>query len=585
MSIRSRTFAVILVAALLPLILLGFALRRTASDGIVTLDEQRVDALVGVLDQRIRARDIELRDRLAALRDVAADDQGLALAVAGLRERAAWPEEFAAVSRRLSGLDLLMLLGGDGAPLASAAADPAWTDDLSSRGGDLRDALLRVDGNLGLLALNDALALVRLDSLTVAGETLTLIGGRAVNEAGLAELSGGDVALSLVYHGGALSTDADLRERLEPGGRARVSAPEHLVPRNDYLVRSVPFPRVRSAADAVRPTPLPLVPATLLLTHPLRGRDELLGAIDLRFAAIIVAAILLAVLAATLLSARLTRPLRDLAGRAASLDLDHLEGDFPTLADDEVGTLAGVLEAMRDRLRTSVDRLRATERRALVGDLARQVNHDLRNGFLPIRNVIRHLDRVARDEPDQLPTVFLERERTLEMSLAYLENLAVNWKQRAPRREPELLDLRRLADDMADSHPGAVIADSGDRPLLVRADATSLRRIFDNLVRNALDAAAAGDDPSSPVRIRTADDGDGRVSFVVEDAGVGMTPEQQARAFDMFHTTKPDGTGLGLPIVRRLVGDLGGEIAIVSEQGVGTAVTVHMPAALEEVSP
>ncbi len=583
MSIRLRTFTVILIAALLPLILLGVALRRTAGEGIVTLDEQRVDALVGVLDQRIRARDIELHDRLAALRDVAADDQGLALAVAGLRERAAWPEEFVALSRRLAGLDLLVLLGGDGHPIASAAADPAWTSEFDGRG--VRGALRGVEGGLGLLSLGDALALVRLDSLRIAGELLTLIGGRAVTTTGLAELSGGDVSLSLVYHGGALSTDADLRDILEQAGQDRLSSPEFLVPQDVYLVRAVSFPRVRSATNAIRPTPLPLVPATLLLTHPLRGRDDLLAAIDLRFAAITVAAVLLAVLAATLLATRLTRPLRDLAGRAESLDLDHLDIDFPSESNDEVGTLASVLESMRIRLHNSVDRLRATERRALLGDLARQVNHDLRNGFLPIRNVIHHLDRVARDEPEKLPEVFLERERTLEMSLAYLEKLAVSWTRHAQQRDPVLHDVRATAAALADHYRGRLLVRTSEECLMVKADPVALRRILENLLRNAFDATAVGDAPDAAVHLELGRDDDGRVRLSVHDTGEGMTENEQARAFDMFHTTKPGGTGLGLSIVRRLVGDLGGELAMTSVKGAGTTVTVHVPAALEEVSP
>ena len=580
MSIRTRTFTVILIAALLPLVLLGLALRRTAGEGLVTLEEQRVEALVGVLDERIRARDEDLSDRLAALREVARDDQGLALAVAGLRERAAWPEEFVGTSRRLGGIDLLILLGGDGGIIAASAVDPVWADDVDGKA--LRRALIGVEGGLGLLSLDGSLAMVRLDSLSVAGETLTLIGGRAVSISSLAELSGGDVSLSLVYHGGALSTDPDLSERLVRGGEERLSSPEYLVPHDAYLVRAVPFPRVTTADSGVHPTPLPLVPATLLLTYPLQGRDDLLAAMDLRFAVITVAAVLLAVLAATLLAARLTRPLRDLAGRAARLDLDHLDGDFPAGSDDEVGTLAGVLESMRVRLGASVERLRTAERRALLGDLARQVNHDLRNGFLPIRNVIRHLDRVARDEPETLPAVFLERERTLEMSLAYLEKLAVSWTRHARTGDPVLYDVRSTAAALAEHDRGRMILRPGDEPLMVRADPVALRRILENLVHNALDATDMGDAPGATVHIDLARNDDGRIRLSVHDAGVGMTPDEQAHAFDMFHTTKPGGTGLGLPIVRRLVGDLGGEIAIASEKGAGTTVTVLIPAALQE---
>ena len=60
-----------------------------------------------------------------------------------------------------------------------------------------------------------------------------------------------------------------------------------------------------------------------------------------------------------------------------------------------------VLAAMTDRLRTGSARLREVERRAAVGDLARQVNHDIKNGLAPIRNVLRHFAQVAEQEPDR----------------------------------------------------------------------------------------------------------------------------------------------------------------------------------------
>ena len=70
-----------------------------------------------------------------------------------------------------------------------------------------------------------------------------------------------------------------------------------------------------------------------------------------------------------------------------------------------------------------------------------------------------------------------------------------------------------------------------------------------------------------------------RVRMTVADTGPGMTRAELDRAFDDFHTTKPDGTGLGLSIVRRLVLDLGGALRIETEPGAGTRAMVELPAA------
>src|SRR5690606_33564984 len=91
---------------------------------------------------------------------------------------------------------------------------------------------------------------------------------------------------------------------------------------------------------------------------------------------------------------------------------------------DEIGPLSRLLDRMVQRLRESARQLRDAERRATVGDMARQVNHDVRHGLLPIRNVIHHLAEVADTSPARLPTVFAERAGTIEAGIGYLEKLA-----------------------------------------------------------------------------------------------------------------------------------------------------------------
>ena len=69
----------------------------------------------------------------------------------------------------------------------------------------------------------------------------------------------------------------------------------------------------------------------------------------------------------------------------------------------------------------------------------------------------------------------------------------------------------------------------------------------------------------------------GAVRIVVGDTGRGMSEEQLARAFDDFFTTKPDGTGLGLSVVRRLTTDLDGSVRVESAPGQGTVFTIELP--------
>ena len=105
------------------------------------------------------------------------------------------------------------------------------------------------------------------------------------------------------------------------------------------------------------------------------------------------------------------------------------------------------------------------------------------------------------------------------------------------------------------------------------ADPLALRRITDNLVTNALEASGEG---TVRVSVRTS----GRhVEIEVSDRGPGIPEEDQARVFDDFFTTREEGGGLGLSIVRRLVLDMNGSVDLDSRTGEGTTFTVRLPVA------
>jgi signal transduction histidine kinase len=137
--------------------------------------------------------------------------------------------------------------------------------------------------------------------------------------------------------------------------------------------------------------------------------------------------------------------------------------------------------------------------------------------------------------------------------------------------------VRRVVTDL--QGPGAALhMKLGDRSV-VMGDALSLRRVLENLVDNAVDSLDAK--PGDVTVTTTLVNGDAagpRVQITVVDTGTGMTEEQQAQAFDDFYTTKSDGMGLGLSIVRRLVMDLDGSIRVESEKGKGTRFIVDLPA-------
>jgi two-component system sensor histidine kinase HydH len=104
-------------------------------------------------------------------------------------------------------------------------------------------------------------------------------------------------------------------------------------------------------------------------------------------------------------------------------------------------------------------------------------------------------------------------------------------------------------------------------------DADRISQILMNLCLNAIAATEAG----GTLRVTLGRQDDQRIRMSITDTGAGIRKEDLPRVFDPYFTTKPAGTGLGLPIVRKIVEAHGGEILLASEPGEGTTATVVLP--------
>lgn len=143
-----------------------------------------------------------------------------------------------------------------------------------------------------------------------------------------------------------------------------------------------------------------------------------------------------------------------------------------------------------------------------------------------------------------------------------------------------LADVAALVEALG--HPGLVVMLDVEPGLpAAQCDPNELRRAVLNLVFNARDAmAGTGNVAIRASCIRHAAAA-AMIRLEVADQGVGMSPATIARAFDPFFTTKQDGLGgIGLPMVEQFVRSAGGDVVIASEPGIGTVVTLRLPAAV-----
>jgi signal transduction histidine kinase len=528
---------------LIPIALLALGIRQDIIRRLSSEYQIRVNSVVEVIGEDLGRESAGISDRLGSLKNALLNDQRFRLAVAGLETERAYLANYAANAMRLTGLSVLHIQDSEGRIISSSSD-------------------------------RDVLALGRRDSFMVGDQRFTLIGGVAVDQPFLARLARDPaIVVSLQYPGGEISSVRLPSTSLGPGKPDTASE-------DDAAVGELKVPLIRTRADQS----VEDVQARLHVRQSKAPLRALLRSADSWFVATAAGTGLTALLLAVWVSSRISRPLADLAEKTAVLDLDRLDVQFDE-GTDEVGRLSRLLGELTSRLRSSTARVREAEHRATVGDLARQVNHDIKNGLIPLRNVMRHLSEVQRDDPAALTAVYAERRQTVDSSIAYLETLATSYARLSPPTNRRPCDLNHLIADVASAAQAReastrveVETDLAAGLPAVIGDPIAFRRILENLVANAVDSLES---KPGRITISTASmlrDGEPAVRMTVADSGRGMTSEEAGKIFNDFYTTKEGGTGLGLSIVRRLVMDVQGTIGVESAPGRGTRIIIEIPA-------
>ena len=247
---------------------------------------------------------------------------------------------------------------------------------------------------------------------------------------------------------------------------------------------------------------------------------------------------------------------------------------------DSVVTAVTLAKHMALRLEnvTLVAELEESRRLAALGSFAAAIAHDIRTPLTSVQMNVQILRGKARLPPDDMEhfDIALDELRRLNVHIAQLLDYAKPVRLDSVALEPrELAEeaARTIAPVLADRGIRVVVDDEAAPPVL--GDGPRIRQVLLNLVENAARASA----PGAAVTVRTAAAPDGRVVIEVRDQGKGMEPADLARIFEPFFTTRPDGTGLGLAIVHKLVRAHQGEVSVRSTPGLGTTVTVLLPAA------
>jgi two-component system, NtrC family, sensor histidine kinase HydH len=250
---------------------------------------------------------------------------------------------------------------------------------------------------------------------------------------------------------------------------------------------------------------------------------------------------------------------------------------------DEIGELLEIFNQMTkeikfrfsERERSSQEKARS-ERLMELGDMVAAVAHETRN---PLHSIGMAASYLKKNFHGELVTQFLAIIEEEVRRLNDLTSLFLSFSHPSPLNLQEC-DLNAVvAATVADCRKKArggkiAIANHPDGGIsAITCDPTRVREAVSNLIANALDVSKEGD----IVKVATRKE-DGFVRISVQDAGPGISPEDQEIIFRPFYTTKTRGPGLGLPIVKRSLQELNGRIELDSAPGRGSTFSILLPA-------
>jgi len=278
------------------------------------------------------------------------------------------------------------------------------------------------------------------------------------------------------------------------------------------------------------------------------------------------------VYAARRFSQTLSRPIERLTATMGEVAGGNLQARADIPARDEIGVLVGSFNQMIGDLQTSRDKLLAAERLAAWREVAKQVSHEIKNPLTALQMALFRLRQrftaVNTDRHDV--AVINESFQSIEAELAGLRRLAGEFSDfaRLPKAEPAPDNLNEIVQITARLHEaGGQIHLHLDPELPARPlDREQIKRLLNNLIKNAAEAA-----PNRRCEIRIATRRqEGRAVLEISDNGPGLSAAARAHLFEMNFTTKREGSGLGLMMVKRIVEEHGGTIEVESEEGRGT---------------
>ncbi len=255
-------------------------------------------------------------------------------------------------------------------------------------------------------------------------------------------------------------------------------------------------------------------------------------------------------------------------------------GMSTSIIKDALGTTDTVVAVLRDltHQRKVEEQLRRQEKLSAMGELASSVAHEIRN---PLNSISMTVQRFAKDfEPKEYQEEYRSLVKMMNEEVNRMSKIIQQFLRfaRPPKLNPSLVSIEDFVQDVlsvvkseAQARSITVKSEIGFRGS-VMIDREQMKQVLLNMIQNAFHAI--GDHGEVRIAAKQAND---QLQLTVSDTGSGIPAELLPKIFNLYYTTKADGTGMGLSMAHQIVTEHGGRIDVESEVGKGTTFTIVLP--------
>ena len=286
------------------------------------------------------------------------------------------------------------------------------------------------------------------------------------------------------------------------------------------------------------------------------------------------------VLLTIILSRYITKPIQLIGNQFSTINLKGQNKKIDWSRKDEIGQLIEEYNKMIEKMEESALLLARSERESAWREMARQVAHEIKNPLTPIKLNVQLLMRAWEDKDPDWELRLRRFSQSLLMQIDTLSSIATEFSDFAqmPQTHQQIFDVIPMLQDSIEFFQGqtdCVIAfDTDVEDCMIFADRKQIIRVFNNLIKNALQAIPESRKGLLRIFITSKDDYC-LISF--KDNGMGIAEEMQAKIFSPNFTTKTTGMGLGLAMVKNIVENSAGKISFETILGEGTVFIVSFP--------